>query len=200
MTTLSTHEDLDAEDLDEPQNAELDASDGGAEHPEVTPKSPSGRARMLSFVVLPAVVLVLAVLAAYLKYQDANDRAADTARIESVLAARDSTVAMLSYQPDTVEEQLTAARELLTAEFRDSYGQLINDVVIPGAKEQSISAVASVPAVSSVSAQRDRAVVLLFVNQTVTVGDSAPTDTTSSVRVTLDKVDGRWLVSQFEPI
>jgi Mce-associated membrane protein len=38
------------------------------------------------------------------------------------------------------------------------------------------------------------------VNQTVVVGTGVPTDNLSSVRVTLDKVDGRWLISQFQPV
>jgi Mce-associated membrane protein len=41
---------------------------------------------------------------------------------------------------------------------------------------------------------------LVFVNQTSIVGTDAPTDTASSVRVGLDKVDGQWLISSFEPI
>jgi Mce-associated membrane protein len=51
-----------------------------------------------------------------------------------------------------------------------------------------------------VSATSDHAVVLVFVDQTVTVGRDAPSNTASSVRVTLDKVKGRWLVSGFDPI
>ena len=47
--------------------------------------------------------------------------------------------------------------------------------MIPGAKQKQISAVANVPAVASVSANPDHAVVLVFVNQTVIVGDGAPT-------------------------
>jgi Mce-associated membrane protein len=43
-------------------------------------------------------------------------------------------------------------------------------------------------------------VVLLFVSQTVTVGQDAPTSSASNVRVTLDKRDGRWLISQFDPV
>jgi Mce-associated membrane protein len=43
-------------------------------------------------------------------------------------------------------------------------------------------------------------VVLVFVNQTVVVGQGAPSDTASSVRVTLDKVGGRWLISKFDPV
>jgi Mce-associated membrane protein len=117
-----------------------------------------------------------------------------------VNAAKDSTIKMLSYKPDTVEQQLNDARDLLTGEFRDSYTSLINDVVIPGATQKQISAVASVPAAASVSADPTHAVVLVFVNQTVVVGQELPTDTASSVRVTLDKVDGRWLISEFEPV
>ncbi|EUA23488.1 hypothetical protein I553_5098 [Mycobacterium xenopi 4042] len=40
----------------------------------------------------------------------------------------------------------------------------------------------------------------MFVDQTVTVGNDAPTDTASTVRVTLDKVGGHWLISGFDPI
>jgi Mce-associated membrane protein len=41
---------------------------------------------------------------------------------------------------------------------------------------------------------------MVFVNQTVIIGADAPTDTASSVRVDLDNVDGRWLISGFDPI
>ena len=114
--------------------------------------------------------------------------------------ARDTTAAILSYQADTAERDLNAARDRLTGSFLDEYTKLINEVVIPGAKEKKISAVATVPAGGSVSATPDQAVALVFIDQTVTVGGSAPTNTASSVRVTLDRVDGRWLVSGFEPV
>ena len=73
-------------------------------------------------------------------------------------------------------------------------------MVIPGAREKQISAVASVPAAASVSATATEAVVLVFVNQTVIVGQDAPTDTASSVRVTLEKVGDSWLISKFDPV
>jgi Mce-associated membrane protein len=138
--------------------------------------------------------------AGYLKWMDNSVRNSDVARTESMQAAKDSTIALLSYKPDTVEQQLGAARDLLTGEFRDSYTSLTNDVVIPGAKQKQISAVATVAAVASASAEPNHAVVLVFVNQTVAVGQDAPTDTASSVRVTLDKVGDRWLISKFDPV
>jgi Mce-associated membrane protein len=157
-------------------------------------------ARVFAFGVLPAVALLLALAAGYLKWMDNSVRNSDVARIESVQAAKDSTIALLSYKPDTVEQQLGAARDLLTGDFRDSYTSLTNDVVIPGAKQKQIAAVATVPAVASVSANPNHAVVLVFVNQTVIVGQDAPTDTASSVRVTLDKIGDRWLISKFDPV
>jgi Mce-associated membrane protein len=156
--------------------------------------------RVVAFGLLPGLALVLAMAAGFLKWQDNSVRDSEVARIESVQAAKDSAVKMLSYNPDTVEQQLNDARSLMTGDFRDQYTSLINDVVIPGAKEKRISAVASVPAAASVSAEPNHAVVLVFVNQTVVVGQDAPTDTASSVRVTLDKIDDRWLIAKFDPV
>jgi Mce-associated membrane protein len=156
--------------------------------------------RVLAYGILPGLALVLGLGAGFLKWEDSSVRDRDIARIESVAAAKDSTIRLLSYKPDTVERDLTSARDLLTGDFRDSYTQLTNDVVIPGSKEKQISAVASVPAIASVSAEPNHAVVLVFVNQTVIVGTDAPTSTASSVQVTLDKVGNRWLISKFDPV
>ncbi len=73
-------------------------------------------------------------------------------------------------------------------------------MVIPGAKQKQVSAVTTVEAAASVSAEPNHEVVLLFVNQTTTEGTGAPAVTTSSLRVTLDKIDGRWLISRFDPV
>lgn len=150
--------------------------------------------------VLPMLVMSAASGVGYLRWEQSTLSAADDAQISSAQAATDATVAMLSYQPDTVEEQLTAAESKLTGDFRESYTTLIKDVVIPGARQKRVSADAAVPATASVTATANHAVVLVFVNQVLVMADDAPTSTTSSVRVTLDKVDGDWLVSGFDPV
>lgn len=182
------------------------------EAPDAAPaeKKPTDWTRVFAYGVLPAIALLLALGAGFARWQyhsseygavpPAASEQNPSPALDSINAAKDSTIKMLSYKPETVGEQLNAARDLLTGEFRDSYTSLINDVVIPGATQKKISAVASVPAAASVSADPEHAVVLVFVNQTVVVGQELPTDTASSVRVTLDKVDGRWLISEFEPV
>ena len=156
--------------------------------------------RLGAYGLLPALVLVLAIAAAYVKWQTGLVVNHHVAGAESVAAATDGTIALLSYQADTVEDDLVRARSHMTGTFLESYTTLTRDVVIPGAKQKHISAQATVPAAASVSATDDHAVVLLFVNQTVTVGDDPATSTASSVRLTLDKIHSRWLISGFDPV
>jgi len=184
VTEPSTDADADADHDDEPKTA----------------KRRIQWSKAIAYGLLPGLVFLLASAAGYLKWQDGIAREAQAARVGSVQAATDSTVALLSYRPDTVETDLDAAKSRLTGTFLDAYTKLTHDLVIPGAKQKQISAVATVPAAASTSATATHAVVLLFVNQSVIVGRDAPTNTASSVRVTLDKVDGRWLISQFDPV
>ena len=163
-------------------------------------RRPVNRSKVFAFVVLPALALLLTCAAGYLKWQNMSDHSGAIARVEAVAAAKDTTIALLSYKPDTAEKDLDAARDRLTGTFKDSYTQLTHDVVIPGAKEKHITASATVPAAASVKATPNHAVVLLYVNQTTVVGSDAPSDSVSTVRVTLDNVHGRWLVSEFDPI
>ena len=156
--------------------------------------------RVTAYGLLPGLALSLASAAGLMKWRDASVRDATVARAESMQAATDSAIALLSYRPDTVQKDLEAARVRLTGTFLNAYTQLTHEVVIPGAQQKQISAVATVPGAASVSASTHHAVVLLFVNQTIIVGQGAPTNSVSSVRVTLDKVDGRWLISQFDPV
>jgi Mce-associated membrane protein len=156
--------------------------------------------RRLLVAVVPVLALLLALGVGYLKWLDGTARASLTAAEQSVRAASDSTIAILSYKPETVDQDLKAAADRLAEPFRQQYVQLVNDVVAPGAKQQHISALATVPAAASVSATGKQAVVLVFVDQTTTIGNDAPSQSTSSVRVSLDKVGGRWLVSQFDPV
>ena len=189
-------------DIDEPTNviAEPTADTENGTRQTPAPFTRNGWLRPLTLGVLPAVIVLLSAGAGLLAWQDRSHRAVETARLESVQAASDATVAILSYKPDTVEQDLRKASERLTGSFLESFTDLVNTVVIPGAREKKISAAAQVSAAASVSATADRAVVLVFVNQAVTVEGGAPSGTASSVRVTLDKVDDRWLVSAFDPV
>jgi Mce-associated membrane protein len=186
------------EDVDKEKRAQQDPA--STVNDDDTPHRRIAWTRVLGYWVLPGVALVLALGAAYLNWWDrsANDFA--TARGESVRVASEDAAVLLSYRPESVDRDLGAARERLTGDFKDAYTALTREVVIPGAKEKHIAAAAKVTAAASVSATDSHAVVLAFVHQTVTIGNGAPTDTTPVLRVTLDKVNGKWLVSHFDPV
>jgi Mce-associated membrane protein len=154
----------------------------------------------LIYGVLPGLILALAVAAGMLKWHDGSIRAEELLRDETVSAATESTIRMLSFRSDTVERDLSAAQELMTDGFRDGFAVRARDQIIPDAKARKVTAIAEVPGAASVWATPKRAAVLVFVDRTVTLGSADPGEVDSSYRVTLDKVDGRWLVAGFEPV
>jgi Mce-associated membrane protein len=191
--------------VDEPEVTDEPEPTDAAEVEDPPAGDPPARARIdwarvMAYGVLPGLALILAMTAGFLKYVDNSVREDGNARIEAMQAATASTIAILSYTSDKVDQQLNDARNLLTGGFRDSYTTLINEEVIPKAKQQQISAAAAVPKAGSISADPRHAVVLLFINQTVVVGTGPPNTTASSVRVTLEKVGHQWLISEFQPV
>lgn len=157
------------------------------------------RARVSLPVVLAIIALVLATASGVLRWLTVSQNESDTARVESVQAAKDITAQMLSYETETVDQQLTAARDRMTGEFRGTYTAMINEV-IPAAHAQRIAAVADVLEAGTASAKPDRVELVLFVNQSVQVGDEMPKKHPSVARVTMVKDDGQWLMSEYEPV
>lgn len=191
-----------ADELDDPVEAGVTKTTAAetTDPASVVPRRRVVWGNVAVYGLLPALVLALGGAAGYLQWKDVSLNQSDTAKKESTKAATDGTIALLSYKPETVDKDLEAAKKYMTGNFLDSYTSLTRDVVIPGSKQKKISAVATVPAAAWTKATPNHAVVMLFVDQTMIIGDSAPTSTASSVRVTLDKVDNRWLISQFDPM
>ncbi|MFM9034294.1 MAG: hypothetical protein ACKOQ4_08400 [Mycobacterium sp.] len=151
---------------------------------------------------LTALAAAILLVVSALLFRDATTRrTAEQAGAAALDVARDSIPAILSYQPGTAEQDLTtAARDRLTGRFLEDYTQLIATVVVPDAIRKGVAASATVPAAAVVSASAEHAVVLAYVDQTTTEGDQPPVRSNSGVRVSMDRVDGRWLISGFEPI
>jgi len=192
---------VDSEPIESYPRDATDEDTTAAATDESTRSSPRRRwNRVLGIALLLAMIAAAAGGFGYLTWQTKIAAHTENARAQAVRAATDGTIAILTYRAETVDKELNAARDLLTGSFRDEYTKLINSVVIPGAKQNRISATVSVPAVASITATPNHAVVLVFVNQTTLFSDTPPSSTSSSVQVTVDKVDNRWLISQFEPV
>ena len=116
-------------------------------------------------------------------------------------AAKNGTVALLSYSPETIDKDFASAKSNLTGDFLSYYTQFTEQIVTPAAKEKQVKTAASVVRAAVSEIHPDSATVLLFVNQ-VTTSKENPDGSfaASSVKVGLKKIDDRWLISAFDPV
>lgn len=145
-----------------------------------------------------AAVLALVVYGtAYRPARQSDAVAAD----DAVRAASSATVALLSYSPETLGQDLERARALMAGDFLTYYGKFSDDVVAPAVRTKGIQAAAQVVNAGLIEIRPNDAKVLVFLNQeTVSRERREPALTASSVVVSLAKVDSRWLISALDPV
>lgn len=165
------------------------------EHPEERPGRPS---RLV--VGLAALAAVLVVGAGVLAWTVRGDRAAEQARDDALEAARLAAVEVLSYDHRRIDEDIEEAERLGTGEFLEQY-QAATEGLVEQAEAGAVVVRTTVQGASVQSASADRVEVLLFVDQTTTrTGLEEPRVEQNRVRLTLDDVDGRWLVSGLDAL
>ena len=135
-------QDLDPTAEDETTQQESGAADVDAasdDEPDTTAERRRiGWSRVLAYGALPGFALLLALASAYFKWADGSADDLARARTDSARVASEDAVALLSYQANSVDKDLGAARERLTGDFKDAYTTLTREIVIP-VQERSTS-------------------------------------------------------------
>ena len=204
-------EPADEQPADEPvaadeQPAEQPADDATDEPAEVfatdAPAAGGFRSRrMLVPIGLAALALGSAVAVAVLGWQAFSDARTQRAQDAALEAARTSTVQVLSYDSKTLDADLARSRGLISGTFAAKFEELASGVIVPAVKQQNLGTKATVARSAVIDAQPDQVRALLFVNQATTVGsDPAPHTASNQVRVTMTWTDGRWLISDLQPL
>ncbi|OBI78521.1 twin-arginine translocation pathway signal [Mycobacterium sp. E740] len=194
---------------DEPESTAVEPESTAVEDaaPEATAEPKARRLplvrRHLAAILLTLLLLASAGVAAWLYFfqyriDQQTDRDAQQVAKE---AAETGTVALLSYAPDTMDNDFTAAKTHLTGDFLDYYTQFTQQIVTPAVKEKQVKTSAAVVQAAVAEMHPDSAVVLVFVNQT-TVSKENPDGAfaASAVKVGLTKANGRWLINTFDPV
>lgn len=162
-----------------------------------------GVRRNLGAILVAAALIISAGVAAGLYfYQYRPDQQTNVEASNIALnAAKNGTVALLSYSPDTLDKDFANAKANLTGDFLSYYTQFTEQIVTPAAKEKQVKTTASVVRAAVSEMQPDSAVVLVFVNQ-VTTSKENPDGAfaASSVKVSMKKIDGRWMIDAFDPV
>ncbi|MDT5125262.1 MAG: Mce-associated rane protein [Mycobacterium sp.] len=193
-----------AVEIDEPAAA-IDGGDADENATGLDETPPRRRAlkRLLVPIVLAVLLLGSAGLASWVYMtQMRPDRQTDAAvAAETIKAASDGTVALLSYTPETLDKDFATAKTHLTGDFLDYYTKFTTDIVTPAAKQKSVKTSAAIVRAAVSELKPDSAVVLVFLNQTTTSKENVDGSfTASSVKVSLTKVNGTWLISAFDPV
>ena len=166
---------------------------------EATPARAGRRSSRADLLVLVAVLvtLSLALTAGLLALRARGEDRVEQARTSALAAAEAHAVDLLSYDHRHLDRDFARARKILTGSFADDYTRTTESVVGPTAKDIKAVFTAEVAASSVVRASQNRVVVLLFVNQTTTSTRlEGPKVDLNRVQLSLDRVDGEWLVSK----
>ena len=190
-------------DIDEAESAaEAESADqpGDAAAPR---RARQGFGRYVGAILVAAALLISAGVAGWLYYYQYRPDQQTNAAAESVAldAAKNGTIALLSYSPDSLDKDFAAAKSNLTGDFLSYYTKFTEQIVTPAAKEKQVKTAASVVRAAVSEIHPDSAVALVFINQ-VTTSKENPDGAfaASSVKVSLQKADGRWLISAFDPV
>jgi Mce-associated membrane protein len=141
----------------------------------------------------------LAVGLYFLQYR--TDRQIDDAAAQrAIRAASDGAVASVSYSPASMDSDFARAKSHLTGDFLAYYDKFTKEIVTPMVQQKHIAQTATVVRAAVSELHPNSAVVLVFLNEITTGKDKRePLTTPSSVRITLTKVNGSWLISKLDP-
>ncbi len=157
--------------------------------------------------IVPVILIVLVAISGgvatwlyFSKYRPDQQTDPDTAKAV-IRAASDGTAALLSYSPETLDQDFAAARSHLAGDFLSYYNQFTEQIVAPAAKQNSLKTTASVKSAAVSELRPDSAVVLVFIDQSTTSkGSPNPTTTGSSALVSMTRVKDTWLITKMEPV
>lgn len=114
--------------------------------------------------------------------------------------AADDIPKVFAYDYQTVERSLAQAYPLLTPEYRQEFQRSANTQIIPEAKKREVVVQANVVGVGVMSAKRDSASVMVYMNRTVTDKTRQPLYDGSRLRVDFKKIGAKWLIAYITPI
>jgi Mce-associated membrane protein len=157
------------------------------------------RWRLASLAVGVVAAVGLASALFFVQYRP-NQQTDDVVAHAAIKAASDGAVALLSYSPETLDNDVAAGKSHLTGELLRYFTGFSQYFVTPAVRKQGVKASASVLRAAVADLHPNSAVVLLFVHQTTSSKEKPDAVlSTNSVRVTLAKVNGSWLIAKFEP-
>ena len=154
-------------------------------------------------ILLAAALVASAGVATWLYFQQYRPDQETNAAASAVAldAAKNGTVSLLSYSPESLDKDFANAKSHLTGDFLSYYTQFTEQIVTPAAKQKSVKTSAAVVRAAVSELHPDSAAVLVFINQNTTSKENPDgAFAASAVKVGLKKINDTWLISSFDPV
>ena len=153
----------------------------------------------LGVIAVLAAVLVGSSVTAWVAVDRHNE--VESAEERATKSAEAAVSALLSYNFGSVSSAPAAQASRMTGTFKSEYTALVKDQIAPVAKRRELVTRTEVVSTATVSADPDRVVLLLFLNQVSQGKDSkGPVLNGSRARVTMEKVSDSWRVADLEAL
>ncbi|ORB28937.1 tetratricopeptide repeat protein [Mycolicibacterium parafortuitum] len=196
----TTDDKPEVEDGTESEAAESEAATEASESEAADPARPAGRnrGRIAVRAGLATAFVVLLGAVGFLGWQLWQERQIADASEQARQAAESYAQVLTSIDSAKVDENFDAVLDGATGEFKDMYSQSsaqLRQLLI----DNKATARGVVLESAVQSASKDKAVVLLFVDQSVSnTNVPDPRIDRSRVKMTMEYVDGRWRASKVE--
>jgi Mce-associated membrane protein len=151
-------------------------------------------------VLLAMGLVALSGVGGWLYWNGVEIRGEQATRAELAPLAAKQIPQVFGYDYQTVERNLNEVYPLLTPDYRREFEDRATKDIIPQARERQLVSQANVVGVGVLTAQRNSASVMVYMNRTVTDKSKEPVYDGSRLRVDYRKVDGEWLIEYITPI
>ena len=151
-------------------------------------------------ILLAVGFVVLAGVGGWLYWNRVELRGEQVTRDELAPLAAQQIPKVFGYDYQTVERSLNEVYPLLTPDYRQEFEDRANKDIIPQARDRQLVSQANVVGVGVLTAQRNSASVMVYMNRTVTDKSKTPIYDGSRLRVDYQKIGGKWLIKYITPI
>ncbi|MCZ4551982.1 hypothetical protein [Gordonia rubripertincta] len=151
---------------------------------------------LLAVALLVAGAVITTIVG--LDYRDT--KLAEDARGEALDAGKQTAAVMFGYQPDNVEQHVADTRKSLSGAAEQQYDEIIKESnLVAEVQKQQVKSEVSIQDAGVVSSTRDKALLLIFMNQSVTKGGKDLVSVNASrLQYSMERSGGEWKVTNID--
>jgi Mce-associated membrane protein len=160
----------------------------------------------MRWLIAAAVSLVttafvgLSAVGGWFYWDRVQTRGEESARATLPPLAAKEVPQVLGYDYQTVERSMDDVYPLLTPAYRVVFKKQVNQDVIPEARKRQVVSQVDIAGVGVMSAKRNSASVLVYMNSIWTDNSKEPIYKGSRLRVDYQRIGGKWLINYITPI